>query len=130
MKELSYGEHLNNSNVPWILSGDFNTARFTNEKVRGRNLNSHQLSSFNDFITSCYLMDLRSVGSIWSWNNKNVDGTIIAGRLDRLLRNAQWIDTLPISYFEYLPHSCSEHSPMHIHLLKNNSKAYIPIVVY
>ena len=41
-------EQLHIGNVPWLLPGDFNIARFTNEKVGGRALNSHQLSSFND----------------------------------------------------------------------------------
>ena len=29
---------LNVSNYPWLLTGDFNTVRFTNEKIGGRNL--------------------------------------------------------------------------------------------
>jgi len=58
---------LNISNAPWLLTGDFNTARFTNEKVGGKPLSYQQLSSFNDFVNVCSLLDLKSVGAIKAW---------------------------------------------------------------
>lgn len=72
---------------PWLISGDFNTARFTTEKVGGKALLFSQLSPFNDFISSCALSDLRSGGSTWTWNNKSIEAKRIAGRLDRVLCN-------------------------------------------
>ena len=48
---------------PWLVAGDFNTARYTNEKVEGRTLNIGQLAPFNDCITHCNLSDMRSKGS-------------------------------------------------------------------
>ena len=58
---------LNISHAPWFLTGDFNTARFTNEKVGGKPLSYQQLSSFNDFVNVCSLLDLKSVGAIKAW---------------------------------------------------------------
>ena len=40
---------------PWLVAGDFNTARNTNEKVGGRTVNIFQLTPFNDYITHCNL---------------------------------------------------------------------------
>ena len=63
------------------------------------------------FITSCSLTDLRSVGTYWSQNNKCMEGGRIIGRLDRSLCNSKWLDVLPLSYYEYLSHSSSDHAP-------------------
>ena len=60
---------LNIQNWPWLVAGDFNTARYTSEKIGGKSLTFLQLSSFNNFIASCFLFDLSSVGNHWSWNN-------------------------------------------------------------
>ena len=101
---------------PWLLAGDFNTARFTSEKVGGKTLSFSQLSPFNDFMSKAALSNIRSVGSIWSWNNKNLDTNRIAGRLDRVLCNVHWLDAFPMAYYEYLSHSTSDHSPMRVYL--------------
>ena len=73
---------------PWLVAGDFNTARFTTEKVGGKTLKLGQLSSFNDCLSQCNLSDLRSMGGTWSWNNKRTGGRRIAGRLDKM--SLQW----------------------------------------
>ena len=66
------------------------------------------------------------MGSFWSWNNKSQDSGRIAGRLDRVLCNAQFLRALPMAYCEYLPHPTSDHSSMHIHLIKRASTGYKP----
>jgi len=35
------------SSKPWLVSGDFNKARFTNEKIGAKALKFNQLSHFN-----------------------------------------------------------------------------------
>ena len=50
-------------NVPWIVLRDFNTVRYTNEKVGGRQLSESQLQSFNDYIDTAALFDMKSVGN-------------------------------------------------------------------
>jgi len=57
------------------------------------------------------LSDLRSKGSIWSWNNKNTEGRRIGGRLDRCLCNGGWLNIMPESFYEYLSPSTSDHPP-------------------
>ena len=78
---------LNISNVPWLVTGDYNTSRFTDEKVGGRTLFFQQLSAFNDFISACSLFDLKFVRSKWSWNIKSTNGRRITGGLERTLCN-------------------------------------------
>jgi len=110
----------------WLMAGDFNTARYTNEKVGGRTLNIGQLVPFNDCVTHCNLSDMRSKGSSWSWNNKNTAGSRIVVRLDRCLCNDGWLNLFPVSYYEYLPWSTSDHSPMLVHMLCNSNSGPKP----
>jgi len=56
----------------WVVMGDFNTARFSDEKLGGKAFSSEKLSHINDCINSCQLKDLRHLGSIWSWHNNNI----------------------------------------------------------
>ena len=76
-----------------MLVGDFNVARYNDEKVGGRFLSIQQLQDFNDFIDSCALSDKKSSGGKWSWHNKTVGTKRIAGRLDRVLCNIAWINS-------------------------------------
>ena len=57
-------------NVPWIVLGDFNTVRYTNEKEGGRQLSESQLQSFNDYIDTAALFNMKSVGNWLSWSNQ------------------------------------------------------------
>jgi len=60
----------NISHTPWMLVGDFNVVRYSDEKVGGRTLSIQQLQNFNDFTATCALKDIRHVGGKWTWHNK------------------------------------------------------------
>ena len=100
-KDLS---NIQASNLPWLVAGDFNIARFTSENVSRKALPFPKLGHFNDCIFAGSLSDLRSIGGIWSWNNTNLDTRRIAGRLDMCLCSIEWLETLPYSYYVHLPH--------------------------
>ena len=119
-------QHFQIIHAPRIIAGDFNTARITTETVGGKTLTFQQLRSFDDFISDCSLSDLKSIGSFWSWNNKNLGSKRIAGRLDRVLCNTHWLNTLPMSYYEYMSHASSDHSPMCIFLTDKLNFGYKP----
>lgn len=104
------------ADIPWAVGGDFNTARYTNEKIGGRYLSISQLRDFNECLDKCGLTDIRSTGSFWSWNNSSEGVGRITGRLDRLLGNPCWINNIPNSYYVYLNAATSDHSPLLLHL--------------
>ena len=60
-----------NASMPWIVMGDFNTVRFTDEKLGGKLLSINQLKEFNDCLDYCSLTDMKSTGNYWSWHNKS-----------------------------------------------------------
>ena len=99
------------------MLGDFNTARYTDEKLRGKALSFANLTPFNDCINVCQLMDLKHVGFKWFWHNSNVGSGRIIGRFDRVLCNHNWIDSLAASYYEYHSFATSDHAPMALRLI-------------
>lgn len=46
------------SDTHWTVLGDFNSVRFTNERIGGRRLAIAQLRNFNDCLDSCGLSDV------------------------------------------------------------------------
>ena len=55
------------SHLPWSVLGNFNVARFTDEKIDGKPLSIQKLKDFNDYISYCSLSDIISSGSKWTW---------------------------------------------------------------
>jgi len=76
----------------------------TDEKVGGKLPSIQKLKNFNDCISYCSLSDIRSTRRKWAWHNKVTGQKRIIGRLDRVLCNNHWIDTLPESCYVYLNH--------------------------
>ncbi|KAK1297950.1 hypothetical protein QJS10_CPB14g01491 [Acorus calamus] len=97
-------------NMGWIVGGDFNEVRYSNEKVGGQPVHSRRLRKFNSCILSSGLEDLKSIGHSLSWNNRQVPR--IFCRLDRVLGNQPFISSFPHSLVEYLPPGISDHSPL------------------
>ena len=66
----------NHSNSPWICAGDFNeiTRQFkkTGKRVRPHN----QMQSFRDVLNECGFMDMRFVGSPFTWHKHYADYTV------------------------------------------------------
>ncbi|KAK1257257.1 hypothetical protein QJS04_geneDACA024282 [Acorus gramineus] len=88
-------------NLGWIVGGDFNEVRFSNEKVVGQPAHSRQLRKFNSCVLHSGIEDLKSIGHTLSWNNHQ-DHRIMC-RLDRVMGNQAYISSHPNSFVEYLP---------------------------
>jgi len=43
-----------------------------------------------------------------------------------VLCTSQWLHIFPMSYYQYLPHASSDHSPLLIHLLSNSENGFKP----
>lgn len=99
-----------------VVIGDFNTVRFTNDKVGGRALPGSRQEEFHQCIDRVGLTDICAVGKTWSWNNHTVGSMRIAGRLDRALCNQQWVSLLPHAKVESLSPGTCDHAVLRINL--------------
>ncbi|KAK1277774.1 hypothetical protein QJS04_geneDACA022160 [Acorus gramineus] len=98
--------------LPWLVGGDFNEVRYSNEKVGGRPAHARRLRKFNECISKSLLSDLKATGHTLSWSNHQADH--IMSRLDRILVNSAFINDSPLSMVNYLAPGISDHSPMHV----------------
>ncbi|KAK1323417.1 hypothetical protein QJS10_CPA02g01110 [Acorus calamus] len=98
--------------LPWLVGGDFNEVRYSNEKVGGRSAHVRRLRKFNECISKSLLSDLKAIGHTFSWSNHQADH--IMSRLDRILVNSAFVNDFPLSMVNYLAPGFSDHSPMQV----------------
>lgn len=66
----------------------------------------------DDLINCCihaHLEDLRSMGSFFTWNNKNERDILIVFKLDRILVNEVWLDKYADFVGVFQPNALSNH---------------------
>ncbi|XP_020249470.1 uncharacterized protein LOC109826864 [Asparagus officinalis] len=96
---------------PWVIGGDFNSIINNGEKIGGAMVTESETEDFQDFISSCQFVHLKTTGCFYTWCNKQDKDTRIWSRLDRVLINEEWVQQYTSSQVEFLPPSCSDHSP-------------------
>ncbi|KAK1296072.1 hypothetical protein QJS10_CPB15g01200 [Acorus calamus] len=101
------------SSMPWLVGGDFNEVRFSDEKLGGRPPNIRRLHKFNSCLEECNLHELHTVGQSFSWSNKQASR--IACCLDRIVANSAWFAMFPEAYVQYTPESLSDHAALKLH---------------
>ena len=77
---------------------DFNVVRILDKKVGGKVLSYNNLNDPNECMELSSLSNIRGTSSLWIWINKVMGTRRIAGRLDRDLRNEEWIDRFPLLF--------------------------------
>ncbi|PKU87932.1 hypothetical protein MA16_Dca007874 [Dendrobium catenatum] len=108
-------------NVPWMVGGDFNCISNCSERIGGKPPNFLAMEDFNDMILNCNLHDIGFSGSGFTWNR----GTMWQ-RLDRILLNDHWISVFSNTHIEHLSRTLSDHSPLLLNVLNNNSNFVHP----
>ena len=97
---------------PWLVAGDFNLVLYPEDQFWGKRITQSLLRDFNACIDRCCLLDMKSIGSRFSWCNQQQGAKRILARLDRSLINSDWMQSFPASVVEYINPSISDHSPM------------------
>ncbi|KAL7204695.1 hypothetical protein ACSBR2_017740 [Camellia fascicularis] len=113
---------INHASHPSIFLGDFNVARFSYEKMGGKEGWSSENDIFNSMILDSELEDLCYKGCQFTWSNKCGGGNFITSKIDRVLVNERWLTVNPNSYALFLPPGVSDHSPVIVHLGSEEAK--------
>lgn len=74
---------------PWILVGGFNEILLSTE-VSGGNFSPSRALLFGQFLTDCNLLDLHTIGGIYTWHRNTQLGGHIRKRLDRCVVDVDW----------------------------------------
>ncbi|XP_074304499.1 uncharacterized protein LOC141639227 [Silene latifolia] len=97
---------------PWIVLGDVNCVRTTEERISSDPPNDVAMNEFNEAIANAGLAEVRTQGCCFTWTNKQDYKDRKWVRLDRALVNASWLLVFPDSYAEALTAGISDHSPV------------------
>ncbi|KAL9236985.1 hypothetical protein vseg_011583 [Gypsophila vaccaria] len=95
---------------PWAIAGDFNSALRPSERMRG-NVPSGEMEPFKLCVEDCGVFDIASVASLFTWNNKQKPESRIYSRIDRFLINKAWSISMPESFAHFMPEGLCDHTP-------------------
>ncbi|KAG2322458.1 hypothetical protein Bca52824_015671 [Brassica carinata] len=107
------------SDVPWLLTGDFNDILNNEEKVGGPERWEGSFTAFRSFVSQHGLWDLKHSGNHLSWRG-NRHCLFIRSRLDRAMANCRLSEAFPMGRSAYLRFEGSDHRPLLTYF--NNSR--------
>ncbi|XP_042969076.1 uncharacterized protein LOC122301760 [Carya illinoinensis] len=110
---------------PWLCLGDFNTIRGEEEHCGGRPRLRAAIDEFNEFIDNYGFIEMKTVGSKFSWCNGQRGLARSWLKLDRCLMNVVAADVFPNACCKYMARSTSDHTPLSF-VFKNLGTRYGP----
>ncbi|XP_026399703.1 uncharacterized protein LOC113295587 [Papaver somniferum] len=82
---------MQDSITPWMVIGDFNCILRLNEKKGGLEIRSSIIDDFSDWMDDNNLFESDSLGSKFTWCNRESGTRRIISKLDRAIINAAWL---------------------------------------
>ncbi|XP_062080163.1 uncharacterized protein LOC133784912 [Humulus lupulus] len=82
---------------PWLVVGDCNAVFDNDDRIGGRPATELELEDGRHWRVCTMVDELRSIGSHYTWSNKQVEGARIFSKLDRVFKNEAWVDAFPDS---------------------------------
>ncbi|XP_074321736.1 uncharacterized protein LOC141658865 [Silene latifolia] len=104
------------SSLPWLILGDMNCVRNSDERISSDPPNINSMDEFNLAIDTARLEELKTQGRWYTWTNKQEHADRKWTSLDRALANVSWFLDFPDAYVEALTPGISDHSPLVISL--------------
>jgi hypothetical protein len=96
-----------NSDLPWLMMGDFNEILYLHEKEGGAPRPQQYMNAFRDALLDCELEDMGFIGDMFTWRRG-----MIRERLDRAVANQQFTDLMPNAAVTNMEFSRSDHRPV------------------
>ncbi|KAA3481796.1 Exo_endo_phos domain-containing protein [Gossypium australe] len=110
------------SNLPWLVVGDFNEILFSFEKQDGRMREKRQMEAFRKVLEDCELADFGFSGQWYTWERGRLASNNIREKLDRGVANPKWWDLFTNFEVNRLQHSFSDHCPVMVSTNTNGGK--------
>jgi endonuclease/exonuclease/phosphatase family protein len=104
----------NESEMAWLVGGDFNEVLFAHEKRGGCPGHFCSMKAFRDTLNCHNLRDVSFTGYPFTWSNGRSDG-YIEERLDRMVANSVWHDIFRDAVSETVIWDSSDHYPLCLH---------------
>ncbi|PKU70232.1 threonine dehydratase [Dendrobium catenatum] len=97
--------------VPWFVGGDFNAITNPFERSGGSFPSYRSMEDFNNMILACNLIVVGFVGNNFTWNRGH-----LWKRLDLMLFNDSWLNSINSTNVQHLSRILSDHSPLLINI--------------
>ncbi|KAH0723868.1 hypothetical protein KY290_005274 [Solanum tuberosum] len=118
LKRLELWEKLEeiaeNSTIPWLVGGDFNTIMDEDEKLGDLPVTHMEIADFVQCTNACALNEIKFKGSSYTWWNGRIEEESIFKRLDRAFGNNELMSLIPNSEVHHLIRQGSDHPPQHV----------------
>lgn len=102
----------NTSDLPWLITGDFNETLWEFEHLSVSARPQAQMLAFRDCLETCQLVDLGFVGYPYTYDNKRSGRANVQVRLDRAVADNAWRDLFPEAAVVHLTSPRSDHCPI------------------
>ncbi|XP_074351412.1 uncharacterized protein LOC141690518 [Apium graveolens] len=107
----NYCLNLSSTTSPWCLLGDFNCVVNLSEVSRGREHFTPTIQVFQDYLASCGLGRVRTVGDNFTWTNKRLANPVFKC-LDRMVANGVWFNLFTEGNVFVKPRSLMDHNAL------------------
>jgi len=100
------------NHLPWLCIGDFNDFLSPWEKMGKRPAITSRMTSFQNVINDCALLELQSKGCEFTWSNNREGDALVKEKLDRVFCSLEWLTSYPSAEAFALPSVGSDHCPI------------------
>ncbi|XP_062118958.1 uncharacterized protein LOC133832663 [Humulus lupulus] len=111
---------------PWLIVGDFNVVFNFDDRAGGRTISVTEILDFNAWLAHTQMATLKSIGSNFTWSNKQDGGDRVYSKIDHVFINGDWIDALPNTIVEFQLDVHSDHCYCLIKTLKHGNLGIKP----
>ncbi|XP_049359160.1 uncharacterized protein LOC125823817 [Solanum verrucosum] len=115
-----------NSDISWIVGGDFNVVLDASEKLGGLPVTNIETVDFAHCVNVCALNEIKYTGSSYTWWNGRIEDECIFKRLDRVFGNLVFLQQFPVSEVQHLVREGLDHAPLLLQCNSNNERVSKP----
>ncbi|XP_062074810.1 uncharacterized protein LOC133778804 [Humulus lupulus] len=94
---------------PWLIVGDFNAVFNFDDKAGGKTISDAELLDSAAWLAQIQMAALKSIGSKYTWSNKQDEGDRVYSKIDHAFTNEDWVDELPNTIAEFQWDVTSDH---------------------
>ncbi|XP_074291861.1 uncharacterized protein LOC141618677 [Silene latifolia] len=113
-------------NAAWMVCGDFNSLMNTNERIGGAPVSWHDVLPMRHMLSLCNLVEVKSIGAFFTWNNKHESCSKIYSKIDRVFVNGDWLTSFPECFANFLPEGLFDHCPCVVQFRKDEPRRKPP----
>ncbi|XP_056685999.1 uncharacterized protein [Spinacia oleracea] len=95
----------------FVIMGDFNAVKEIEDRI-GSPVRLSDIQPMRNCMAKCQLTEVKTIGRLYTWNNKQDGGNRVFSRIDRVLSNSAWDVMFPNAEALYLPEGTYDHCPM------------------